>query len=81
MEDDRIEIPGWARLIGIFGGLLMMALGLLIAWARSGMSAVLPPTGWQTRPTQEAQRGQGERLVEALISRIGGRSGTGDGKS
>jgi hypothetical protein len=79
VEDDRIEIPGWARLVGIFGGLLLMVLGMLVAWARSGMSAVLPPTGWRSEPAQEARQGPIERLAEALISRVSGPPGEGKG--
>ena len=33
--------------LGIFVGLLMVAVGLIIGWRRSGMSAQLPPTGWR----------------------------------
>ena len=47
MEDPRIVIPRGLRNLGIVAGLLMMALGLLIGWQRSGMSARLPPTGWK----------------------------------
>lgn len=43
--DPRLEIPSALRNMGIFGGLLMMALGLIIGWRQSGMDAVLPPTG------------------------------------
>ena len=69
--DDRIEIPAWARSMGIFGGLLMMALGLLIAWRRSGMDAVLPPTGGAPGPA--AGPSQFDRLMEALIGRVAGK--------
>ena len=69
--DDRIEIPAWARSMGIFGGLIMMALGLLIAWRRSGMDAVLPPTGGAAGPAPGP--GQFDRLMEALIGRVAGK--------
>ena len=45
MNDPRIEIPDSLRNFGIFGGLLAIVLGLLIGWRRSGMDAILPPTG------------------------------------
>ena len=48
--DDRIEIPEWARSMGIMGGLVMIALGLLIAWRKSDMDVALPPTGNPTPP-------------------------------
>jgi hypothetical protein len=44
---ERIVIPRGLRNLGILAGLVIMALGLLIAWRRSGMDTVLPPTGWK----------------------------------
>lgn len=76
--DDRIEIPAWARSMGIFGGLIMMVLGLVIAWRRSGMDAVLPPTGGAPPPAPGPS--QTDRLMEALIGRVTGRP-PGDGSS
>lgn len=73
MPDDRIEIPEWARSMGIFGGLLMMALGLLIAWRRSDSDVALPPTGWKPPPGPAPAPSAGDRLVEALIGRVEGR--------
>ena len=70
MNDPRIEIPAWARNMGIFGGLIMMALGLLIGWRRSEMDVVLPPTGGPPPPAPGASNA--DRLVDALISRISG---------
>lgn len=70
MHDPRIEIPPWARSMGIFGGLIMMALGLVIGWRRSEMSTVLPPTGG--RPPPAPGPTGSDRLVDALINRIGG---------
>jgi hypothetical protein len=70
MNDPRIEIPAWARSMGIFGGLIMMALGLLIGWRRSEMSAVLPPTGGPTPPAPGPSNS--DRLIDAIIGRIGG---------
>ena len=81
MPDDRIEIPSWARSMGVFGGLLMMALGLIIAWRRSDSSAVLPQTGWKPpTPSTPPTPSSGDRLMEALIGRIEGRP-PGEGKS
>jgi hypothetical protein len=77
MADDRIEIPGWAREMGIFGGLVMIVLGLIIAWRRSGMDVPLPPTGGPA-PAPSAP-GTGDRLIEALIERVAGKP-PGDGK-
>jgi hypothetical protein len=77
MNDPRIEIPAWARSMGIFGGLIMMALGLLIGWRRSEMDVVLPPTGGPKPPAPGPSTG--DRLVEALIGRISGSPP--DGKS
>lgn len=71
MADDRIEIPGWAREMGIFGGLIMIVLGLVIAWRRSGMDVPLPPTGGPPAPSPGA--GTGDRLIEALIERVAGK--------
>ncbi len=75
--DDRIEIPAWARSMGIFGGLIMMALGLLIAWRRSEMDVVLPPTGGKPGPSPGPS--QLDRLLEALIGRVAGKPPEGGG--
>lgn len=69
--DDRIEIPAWARSMGVFGGLLMMALGLLIAWRRSESDVVLPPTGGKLGPGPGPSTT--DRLMEALIGRVSGK--------
>lgn len=47
--DNRIVVPAPLRRIGILGGLVAMALGLIIAWRRSGADVVLPPTGWRKK--------------------------------
>jgi hypothetical protein len=76
MADDRIQIPAAVRSMGIFGGLLMIALGLIIGWRRSDSQAVLPPTGGPRPPAPGPS--SSDRLVEALIGRI---TGTPGGKS
>jgi len=65
-SDPRFEIPPALRSMGIFGGLLMMALGLIIGWRRSGMDAVLPPTGGKA-PTKEPDIL--ERLAELITNK------------
>ena len=69
-HDPRYEIPAGLRSMGIFGGLLMIALGLIIGWRRSDAQAVLPPTGGPRPPAPGPSTG--DRLAEALISRITG---------
>jgi len=78
--DDRIEVPAWARSMGIFGGILMMALGLIIAWRRSDSDVALPQTGWKPPPGPATVPSTGERLMEALIERVAGKP-TDDKKS
>jgi hypothetical protein len=65
-SDPRFEIPPALRSMGIFGGLLMMALGLIIGWRRSGMDAVLPPTGGKPAPKEPDML---ERLAELITSK------------
>jgi hypothetical protein len=71
-DDQRFQIPEGVRDVGIFGGLLMMALGLIIGWQRSGMDAQLPPTGYKVPPKQP---GLLENLGEALLSWFRGKGG------
>ena len=63
--DPRFEIPPMLRSMGIFGGLIMMALGLIIGWRQSEMSAVLPPTGGKAPPKEP---GILDRLAEAILN-------------
>lgn len=76
-HDPRIEVPEGLRNAGIFGGIIMIILGLLIGWARSGMSVVLPPTGNPPPPTPPAPPGNLDRLTDALVNRLGGGGGKG----
>ena len=66
--DPRFEIPPALRSMGIFGGLIMMALGLIIGWRRSEMSAVLPPTGGKAPPKDPDLL---ERLAAAVLNKDG----------
>lgn len=65
-SDPRFEIPPALRNMGIFGGLLMMALGLIIGWRRSGMDAVLPPTGGKPAAKEPDML---ERIVDLITSK------------
>ena len=69
-NDPRVEIPEGLRNVGIFGGIIMMMLGLLLGWVKSGRSAELPPTGVPRTPTPP---GASDRIVNALVERIAGR--------
>lgn len=63
-NDPRIEIPDSVRSMGIFGGLLMIILGLIIGWQKSGTQAELPQTGYKMPPKEP---GLLERLAEAAL--------------
>ena len=65
-SDPRFEIPATLRSMGIFGGLIMMAVGLIIGWQKSGHSVELPPTGFKSPP---AGPGLLERLAEAVLNK------------
>lgn len=71
-HDPRIEVPEGLRNAGIFGGIIMMILGLLIGWARAGMSVVMGPTGNPPPAVGPSVPGVLDRLAEAIISRING---------
>lgn len=77
-DDPRIEIPEGLRNVGIFGGLVLMALGLLLGWVKAGRSAELPVTG-----VKQPAKGPSavDRLVEALVGRLGGPGGGPDGSA
>jgi hypothetical protein len=47
MKDPRIPLHPVIRNTGFAIGILMMIAGLIIGWRQSGMSAVLPPTGYR----------------------------------
>jgi type IV secretory pathway TrbL component len=47
MSDPRIPVPAALRNLGIIGGILMMILGLFMAWRRAGEDPTLPQTGWK----------------------------------
>jgi hypothetical protein len=64
MADDRFQVPSGIRDVGIIGGLVMMALGLLIGWQRSGQSASLDQTGYTQPP---GPKGLLESLGETLL--------------
>ena len=71
-HDPRIEVPEGLRNAGIFGGIIMIILGLLIGWERAGMSVVMDPTGGPPPPVEPSVPGYLDRLAEAIISRIKG---------
>jgi len=75
-DDPRFEVPETLRHMGIFGGLIMMALGLFIGWVQSGRPADLAPTGVPPKPT--GGEGAVDRLLNALADKIvgGGKGGT-----
>lgn len=70
MADDRIEVPEWARSMGIMGGLVMIALGLLIAWRKTEMDVALPPTGNPSPP----KRPGGPSILDIIAALRGGGS-------
>lgn len=65
-SDPRFEIPPALRSMGIFGGLILMAMSLVIGWHQSGGSAELPQTGFK-----EPTKGPGllERLAGAILNK------------
>jgi hypothetical protein len=65
-NDPRFEIPPALRTMGIFGGIIMMVMGLLIGWEQAGRSAELPQTGYKSPPKEP---GLLERLAAAVLNR------------
>jgi hypothetical protein len=63
-SDPRFEIPPALRSMGIFGGLIMIVMGLVIGWQKSGGQAELPQTGFKTPPKEP---GLLERLAQAVL--------------
>jgi len=63
-SDPRFEIPPALRSMGIFGGLIMIVMGLVIGWQKSGSQAELPQTGFKAPPKDP---GLLERLAQALL--------------
>jgi len=63
-SDPRFEIPPALRSMGIFGGLIMIALGLIIGWQKSGSQTELPQTGFKVPPKEP---GLLERLAQAVL--------------
>ena len=63
-NDPRIEIPSGLRSMGIFGGLIMIVMGLIIGWQKSGGQAELPQTGFKVPPKEP---GLLERLAQAVL--------------
>lgn len=58
----RFSVPPEMRNVGIFGGLMLMALGLLVGWVQSETQTPLPPTGG---PAMPANKDAG--IVKALV--------------
>jgi hypothetical protein len=67
-NDPRYEIPPALRSMGIFGGIIMIVMGLIIGWQKAGESAELPQTGFKVPP-----KGPGllERLAAAVLNKDG----------
>lgn len=65
-SDQRFEIPPALRSMGIFGGLILMVLGLVIGWQQAGQSAELPQTGFKSPPKDP---GLLERLAGAILNK------------
>jgi hypothetical protein len=70
MKDPRIEIPSGLRNAGIMGSLLMIALGLWIAWKQADQDIVLEPTGYKPPPKGPSSF---DRLIEALTNWLNGK--------
>jgi hypothetical protein len=63
-SDQRFEIPPALRSMGIFGGLILMVLGLVIGWQQAGQSAELSQTGFKSPPKDP---GLLQRLAQAVL--------------
>jgi hypothetical protein len=62
---NRFVLPPEARNIGIFGGLILMALGLLVGWVQSETQTPLPPTGSAPSPAPDSRT---DTVVKALVN-------------
>jgi len=62
--DPRFEIPPALRSMGIFGGLIMIVMGLIIGWQKSGGQAELPQTGFKVPPKEPSLL---ERLAQVVL--------------
>lgn len=47
MSDPRLPIPTVLRQLGIVGGIILMIVGLVMAWRRAGEDPVFPQTGYK----------------------------------
>ena len=63
-SDPRFEIPTALRSMGIFGGLIMIVMGLVIGWQKSGGQTELPQTVFKVPPKEP---GLLERLAQAVL--------------
>jgi hypothetical protein len=69
MNDPRIEIPAGLRNAGILGGLLMIVLGVWMAWKQADAEVVLESTGHKP-PTGP---GTFDKLIEAFTTWLNGK--------
>ena len=70
MNDPRIEIPSGLRNAGILGGLLMIVLGLWMAWKQADTDIVLDPTGNKPPPSGPSSF---DKLLDAFTSWLSGK--------
>ena len=70
MNDPRIEIPSGLRNAGILGGLLMIILGLWMAWKQADSEVVLESTGHKPPPGGPSTF---DKLIEAFTTWLNGK--------
>ncbi len=70
MKDPRIEIPSGLRNAGIFGALLMIVLGLWMAWKNADSDITLSPTG--NKPKKK-KPDEFDEFLSALTDRLKGK--------
>ena len=60
----QFNLPPGARNVGIFGGLILMALGLLLGFVQAGQQTPLAQTGG---PAPAAKPDEGSGIFKSLI--------------
>lgn len=64
----RFNLPPEVRNVGIFGGLILMALGLILGYIQAGHQTPLSPTGGPPPPKDDGP-GIFKSLIEWLTSK------------
>jgi len=64
----KFELPDGVRNVGIFGGLMLMALGLLVGWVQAGQQTPLAQTGGPA-PAKDDSAGIFKSIIDWFASK------------